>query len=255
MSNVDTQRVVVITGAAQGIGKAIAERLTADDRRMVLIDRNEAVKETAAGLRAASAEGVISDLSQPQELVQTLARIRETYGRCDILVNNAGINPKSPDGTAARMFNTSLEAWEQVLTVNLTATFLTSQWALEMMKEQGWGRIVNMASRAGRIYSAAAGPHYSASKAGIIALTRAIAGEGGPYGITANSVAPGRIATPLTMRTGAGTEAAMQKFLSDTPVGRVGEAWEVAAAVAYLASDDAAFVTGAVIDINGGSFG
>lgn len=245
--------VVVITGAAQGIGAAVARRLARPDRHLVLIDRSSGV-ENLAGELDAKVSTHQCDLGDDDAFTALIADLR-SLERCDVLVNNAGINPKNPDGSAQRIADMSLESWRKVLDVNLTATFRLSQWALHAMSTTGWGRIVNISSRGGRVYSPAAGPHYAASKAGMIGFTRALAGEGGPLGVTANCVAPGRIATPLTRSAGTGSDEARARFLRETPVGRVGEADEVASTVEYLISDGAAFITGAVIDVNGGSFG
>jgi len=253
--SVTTQKVVVITGAAQGIGRACAEAFADRKYRLVLIDRLDTVHQVGGEIGAHDALSYAVDLSDAKGVEALTSEIDGAAGGVDILVNNAGINPKSTDGTAARVSNTTLDEWNRVLATNLTSAFLLSKWALSSMKERAWGRIVNISSRGGRVYSPAAGAHYAASKAALIGFNRALAGEGGPLGITANCVAPGRIDTPLTASAGAGSDEMRSRFLQETPVGRVGTADEIAAAVKFLASDGAAFITGAVIDVNGGSFG
>jgi 3-oxoacyl-[acyl-carrier protein] reductase len=249
-------KVAVVTGAAQGLGAAIADGLASPDRTLVLLDRSPGVKEVADRLSAKSgrAVGHIVDLADGSAITELTRNLTNGYGRCDILVNNAGISPKASDGTRLDLADIPVEQWEQVLAVNLTAAFRLCAWALPLMKAQGWGRIVNMSSRAGRMYVPQAGAHYAATKAALIGFTRTVAGEGGPFGITANCVAPGRIETPLTTEDPSAA-ALGATFKSQTPAGRVGKPAEVAAAVNYLVSDAAGFVTGAVIDINGGVIG
>lgn len=251
-----TNRVAVVTGAAGGIGAAVARRLAAGGHDLVLVDRDRAVHDVAAKLAGdgRSAAAFVADLGDPEEVARAAKDVEVRYGRCDVLVNNAGIHPKHSDGSHYRIAQIDLTQWERVMAVNLTAPYLLSAWALGLMTSNGWGRIVNVSSRAGRIYSDVAGAHYSASKAGLIGFTRVLAGEGGPFGVTANCVAPGRVRTPLSDQGGVSL-GLHDRFASAVPVGRIGTATELAAAVAFLVSDDAGFVTGAVLDVNGGQFG
>jgi 3-oxoacyl-[acyl-carrier protein] reductase len=249
-------KVAVVTGAAQGLGAAIANGLTSPGTTMVLLDRSPNVKEVARNLSGNSrnAVGHVIDLADGAAITELTQNLMNEYGRCDILVNNAALSPKASDGTRLDLADIPVEQWERVLAVNLTAAFRLCAWAFPLMKAQGWGRIVNMSSRAGRMFVPQAGAHYAATKAALIGFTRTVAGEGGPFGITANCIAPGRIETPLTADNP--SAAAMgATFKDQTPVGRMGTPAEVAAAVNYLVSDAAGFVTGAVIDINGGVIG
>ena len=181
-----TGRVAIVTGAAQGIGSAIAERLARDDVRLVLVDLKpqpvfELVERLlAGGARAAALPG---DVSRPDIAARAAALAQELFGGVDILVNNAGISPKH-DGAKATLLNMSLDEWRRVLDVNLTATFLFCKAWLPSMQAKSWGRIVNMSSLAGRTRSDVPGVHYGATKSGIIGFSRLLANEVGPQGVT-----------------------------------------------------------------------
>jgi 3-oxoacyl-[acyl-carrier protein] reductase len=255
MSESDTGKIAVVTGAASGIGLATAQRLSRDGHTVAIIDRSEHANEVAAGL-GRNAAGFVGDLSSPDEIQRLTEEIGDAFGGVDILVNNAGIHPKRADGSHYPIPEISLEQWNLVMAVNLTATFLLSKWAMGAMKDRGWGRIVNVSSRAGRMYSSVAGAQYSASKAAVIGFTRNLAGECGPHNITANTVAPGRIKTPLSDVSGLSSSQNLHEvFASTVPLGRVGGSDELASVVSFLASEDASFITGAVIDVNGGIYG
>jgi 3-oxoacyl-[acyl-carrier protein] reductase len=167
-------------------------------------------------------------------------------------VNNAGAHPKHDDGSKFTITEMSLEQWEEVFAGNLTAPFLLSAWAFKLMKAHGWGRIINISSRAGRMYSDMAGAHYTAAKTALIGFTRVLAGESAPFNITANCVAPGAVKTGMWSEHSDAFQAELAKL---APMGRYGRPDEIASAVAYLASEAASFITGAVIDANGGVFG
>ena len=245
-------RVAVITGAASGIGLAIARAFLSGGDAVMLADRDPRVNDIVAALRSqgrlASARQV--DLSDPAEAV-ALARAAETeLGACDVLINNAGISPKR-NGLPPSPFDIGVEDWELTLRTNLTTPFVLCRELLPGMVARRFGRVVNIASRAGRTGVLTGGLPYAASKAGLIGMTRALALQCAAQGITANSIAPGWVETPLTGRT---PPAAAAKALQAIPLGRVAQPDEIAGIVAFLCSADAAYITGAVIDANGGSF-
>lgn len=251
-------RTTVITGAASGLGLAIARRLADEQHTLVLVDRSEAVHETAEALAgsAAGARGIRADLADRASIADLTETVTRECGGVDILVNNAGVHPKREDGSHYPVPDITQDQWDLVMAINLTAPFLLSQWALGSMKERGWGRIVNISSRAGRVYSDVAGAHYSASKAAIIGLTRSLAGDGGGFGVTVNTVAPGRIKTPLSDLGGeSGSLNLHERFAASVPLRRIGQPEEIAATVEFLISDGSSFITGAVLDVNGGTFG
>ncbi|EPX75820.1 SDR family NAD(P)-dependent oxidoreductase [Salipiger mucosus] len=247
MASTDT-RVALITGGAQGLGLAIAERLSRH-ARCVLLDMHPEVAEVAASLPG-GAMGLRADVSDEAGIAAAIARVEQECGRLDILVNNAGIHPYGSVEDIAQFDSVSLEDWQRLLQINLTGMFIVTKAALPLMRRGGWGRIVNMSSRTGRTYTGTASIAYATAKAGVIALTRQTAGIEGPNGITANCIAPGSVRTPLTSREG---EEGIARRAARTVVGRIGEPSDVAATVAFLASEDAGYITGATIDVNGGS--
>jgi 3-oxoacyl-[acyl-carrier protein] reductase len=246
------QRTAVITGAASGIGLSVSGRLARADMHVLLVDRSPAVQEVARELSASGAKATafVADLGYVDQVLEVAQRVKNQVDVCDVLVNNAGVHPKK-NGRVVSLDETTLEDWDTVIRINLTAPFLLCQRFVPAMKEQGWGRIINITSRAGRTYSDRAGTSYSASKSGLIGLTRKIAGDYAPHGITANCVAPGQVETPLAR---ASTSAVLDAAARATPMGRLGTADEIASVVEYLASDAAAFMTGVVVDVNGGIF-
>jgi len=239
-----TGRVALVTGAWRGLGRAAAERLHA---RGALVAVNVRDAERAAELARDIGErafGVAGDVAQsgvPERIVQqTLDR----FGRLDILVNNAAL------ALSTRFHDLTAEEWRQAVEVNLTAPFLFIKAALPTMKAQQFGRIINISSSAGRMVSTLGGAHYTASKAGLLGLTRAAAKELGKYGITVNAVCPGMIDTELT-REHADAEL-RDRLAASYPVPRLGTAEEVADLICFAASDAAGYITGASFDINGG---
>jgi 3-oxoacyl-[acyl-carrier protein] reductase len=246
-------RVALITGAAGGLGSAAAERLAEDGFHLVLVDREPAVHALAERLAAngRAAEALQVDLTDPAAIAALVDAVASRHGRCDVLLNNAGIHPVGSGADATDLERTTLAEWQAALTVNLTAPFLLCQAVFPLMKRQGRGRIINVASRAGRTFIPGTAVHYSASKAGLIGLTRTVAEKGAAHAITCNAVAPGRFPTPLADTMPADAIAASLKRI---PLGRIGEPQEFAAVVSFLAGEAAGYITGAVIDVNGGAF-
>ena len=240
-------RVAFVTGASRGIGRAIALQLCRAGFEIVVaspeLENNEAV---ACEIRACNAEAVTLnlDVTSPESVKEGFAKILKDKTRIDVLVNNAGI---ARDGLAVRMKPAD---WELVLKVNLEGAFLCSQQALPGMMRNRWGRIVNISSVVGQAGSVGQA-NYAASKAGLIGLTKALAQEMGSRGITVNAVAPGYIETDMTKVL---PEAVKQKYLASIPLGRAGTMEDVAAAVKFLVSDDASYITGHVLAVNGGMY-
>lgn len=240
-------KVAVVTGAAQGIGRAVAERLAATGHRVALLDVNaDAVEALARELPGSLA--VRCDVADVASVEACAQRIAGEWGHVDILINNAGISP-SHGGRSLPVEETDLDEWHRVIAVNLTGTFLMCRSLLPIMKPRGWGRIVNFSSQGGRTRSRLSGAHYGATKAGVIGFTRVLAGQVGAHGITANCIAPGRIVTPQSESFGD-----KSTYVDDIPAGRLGETDDIVAGVEYLISDRASFVTGTVLDVNGGFY-
>jgi len=238
-------KVALVTGASRGIGRVIAETLSEAGAIVILGARDagrlaEAVGEIAS--RSGQAEAVALDVADKASVEMVMAGLLAKHGRIDILVNNAGI---TRDNLLLRM---KADEWNDVLATNLTGTFLCTQAAMKPMLKQRSGRIVNVTSVVG-LTGNAGQANYAASKAGLLGFTKSVAREVASRGITVNAVAPGFIETDMTA---AMTEKAREAVLSAIPLGRVGAARDVAAAVAFLASDDAGYVTGQVLAVDGG---
>ncbi len=239
-------KVALITGGAQGIGLAIARHLAAQGADLALADINQAlVSESATALAGATGRQVLAlkmDVSSYPDAEDGVKKTVDKYGRLDILVNNAGI---TRDGLLMRMSDAD---WDLVLAINLKGTFNCTKAVTRVLLKQRSGRIINIASVVGLIGNAGQA-NYSASKAGVIGLTKTTARELASRGITVNAVAPGFIQTAMT---DALTQEARASLQNQIPLGRLGQPEDVARAVAYLASDEAAYVTGQVLAVDGG---
>ena len=251
MSNTD--KVALVTGAARGIGAAVAAKLAALGHPVVLADVIGEVEATAAALRAAGhqARAITLDVADEAAVAAMPAVLGDWWERLGIVVNNAGISPKGPDGRARKVREMPAEEWRRVLAVNLTGAFLVSQACIPPLRARHWGRIIMMTSQAARAKSQIAGAHYAAAKTGLMGFARSLAVELGPDGITVNSIAPGRIDTPMARGAAAGANEA---FAANIPLGRVGTPEDVAEVAGFLASDAAAYLTGATLDVGGGSY-
>ena len=237
-------RVAILTGAWRGLGRAAAERLHERGASVAVNVRDAERAESLAqslGERALAVPGDIAAPGVPEEIVR---RTLERFGRVDILVNNAA------SARSTRFGDLSADEWRQALEVNMTAPFLFIKAALPAMKAQRYGRIINISSSAGRMVSTLGGAHYTASKTGLLGLTRAAAKELGAFGITVNAVCPGMIDTELT-REHASPEL-LERLAASYPVPRIGTAREVADLICFAASEAAGYITGASFDINGG---
>lgn len=241
-------KVALITGASRGIGKGIAlafAKCGADIVINYLYDHDEAQEVideiTAMGRKAVKFMADVTDENMVKEMY---AFVKNEFGRLDILVNNAGISQ------AKDIFEMELEDWNKVMTVNLTSAFLCSKYAMEIMKNQKFGRIISMASQAGERGALFGHVHYAASKSGVMALSKTLARTAAPYGITVNCIAPGVIFTDFTRAVH--TDDEVEALEKSIPLG-LGNPDDVSAAAVYLASDEARYVTGATLDVNGGS--
>jgi 3-oxoacyl-[acyl-carrier protein] reductase len=234
-------RVALVTGGSRGIGRATALALAADGHRVAI---TYAANAEAAEKLAADIGGLALKLevTEPQSIDAAFSAIEQAWGRVEVLVNNAGI---TADGLAMRM---DALQWQRVIDANLTGTFNVMQRALPGMVRQRFGRIVNVGSTAG-LSGSAGQVNYSAAKAGLVGLSRSIARELASRSITCNVVAPGPIATDMTAALSPERQA---ELAEQVPVGRMGTPEEVAAVVAFLCSDQAAYVTGAVVPVDGG---
>jgi 3-oxoacyl-[acyl-carrier protein] reductase len=245
-----TQQVAVVTGAGGGIGAATARRLADEGAAVVLVDREEAAEQVASAIDAAGghASTIAADVADASQVERVIEHVVERHGRLDVLVNNAGITRDN------LLFKLTEDDWDQVIDVNLKSVFLCSRAAQRVMVEAKRGAIVSLSSRSALGNRGQA--NYSAAKAGIRGLTATMAIELGPFGVRANAVAPGYIATAMTAatarRVGVDPAEHQQQAAARTPLRRVGQPEEVASVIAFLASDDAAYVTGQTIEINGG---
>lgn len=247
-------RVVIVTGSSRGIGRATAKVLAERGAHVVVNGRDGAALEGTLGLlRGIGGEhhGVIADMGDaagPRRLVQeTLVR----FGRVDALINNAGGEERT-----LGVEDVDEATWDRIVGVNLKGAFLCAQAVIGPMKKQRKGAIVNVSSQGGRAFSQFGNVPYAAAKAGILGLTRQLAWELGPHGISVNAVAPGHVLSSdwRAKRWAAATPSQREDYVKKVPIGRPGEVEEIAAAIAFLASDEASYITGATLDVNGGRF-
>jgi len=240
-------KVAVVTGGGRGIGRGVATQLAKAGAHVIVADvdakiaKDTAEKLTEAYVRALPCVVNVTDEKSAASMVRLTL---ETFGRLDILVNNAGIMFRT------RLMKVPLDEWENTIRVNLTGPFICTMAVLPTMKKQGFGRIVNISSSAGRSVSTLGGVHYTASKAGLLGLTRAVAKEAARFGITVNAVCPGLIDTPMVRETT--TKDELRMFLSTLPISRIGAPEEIGDLVVFLCSEKSAYITGTSIDINGG---
>lgn len=249
-------QVAVITGAANGIGKACAERFAQEGANVVCLDMAESLNKAVAeacrqfGVEALAIQCDVTDKENIQAVVDT---ILEKWGRIDVLVASAGIYTGSP------LAEVSLPQWQRTIDINLTGVFLTNQVVVPVMMEQKHGSIINLSSMAGKT-SWPASAEYSASKSGVIGLTRSVAMELAPYGATANAVCPGNTLTDMVrnvaQKVGALDGLSGEEWLAsraeDCPMKRLAEPWEIAGVIAFLASEDSRYLTGQAIEVDGG---
>jgi 3-oxoacyl-[acyl-carrier protein] reductase len=234
-------RHAVVTGGASGIGLAIAERLAASGATITIWDRDPgAARKTAAGL---SCEGIAVDVADMAAVTRAVAETLKLAPGIDILVNNAGIT-----GPNEKVWDYPVEAWNEVFAVNLNGVFHCCRAIVPHMRQRDYGRIVNIASVAGKDGNPNASA-YSASKAAVIALTKSLGKEVADTGIRVNCVTPAAVRTPIFAQM---TQSHIDYMLSKIPIGRFGETHEIAALVAWLASEECSFSTGAVFDLSGG---
>lgn len=241
------KKTALVTGASRGIGKACAKALSAEGYRTIVAARSaERLEQVATEIRAAGSETYVIevDLASSESIAAGFGKAAKEFGRIDILVNNAGI---TKDGLAVRMNKSD---WETVLNTNLSGAFFAIQQVLPAMMRERWGRIVNISSVVGEMGNPGQA-NYVASKAGLIGLTKSLAQEMGSRNVTVNAVAPGFIETDMTHGL---SDELKQKMIEQTPLRRMGAPEDIAAAVKFLVSDEAAFITGHVLDVNGGIY-
>jgi NAD(P)-dependent dehydrogenase (short-subunit alcohol dehydrogenase family) len=239
-------KVAIVTGAGRGIGLGIALAFAQEGARVALCDVNRSHLESALTEiqpLGGVCLGFQMDVTSKEQVHRVVGEVLDQWGAIDILVNSAGIYEVLPAEEISE------EQWDRMLAVNLTGTFLCCQAVIPFMKRQGTGRIVSIASSAGKTGGTLAGAHYSVSKAGVICLAKQLARELGPHGITVNAIAPGRIDTPMIH---IASDEENEAFRLRTPLGRLGTAEDVAHAAVFLASDEASFITGEIVDVNGG---
>jgi 3-oxoacyl-[acyl-carrier protein] reductase len=236
-------RVAIVTGGARGIGAAIARAFAEEGARVAVADVDLTAAQDTAEHALSDRLAIEVDVAHQEMVASMVARAQAALGPVDILVNNAGVCPLTDfeeiDGAE----------WDRVLEVNLKGAFLCSRAVVGGMRERGWGRIINISSVAGKMGGVMVGAHYAASKAGLLALTWCLARSYASHGITANAITPATVDTDLTR---SWSDEKRSSLIDSIPMGRLGQPEDVAAAAVYLASDAASYVTGEVLDVNGG---
>jgi NAD(P)-dependent dehydrogenase (short-subunit alcohol dehydrogenase family) len=242
-------RVVVITGAGSGLGLASARRMAAEGARIVAVDIDAATGELAA--KETGGEFVAADVANEDQVRDLFDGIANRYGRVDVAFNNAGISPPDDDS----ILTTSLEAWRRVQEINLTSVYLCCKYVLPHMQRQQKGSIINTASFVAVLGAATSQISYTASKGGVLAMSRELGVQFAREGIRVNALCPGPINTPLLRELFAKDPERAARRLVHVPMGRFGEPEEIAAAVAFLASDDSSFITASQFLVDGGITG
>jgi 3-oxoacyl-[acyl-carrier protein] reductase len=240
-------RVAVITGAGQGMGRAVAERFAAEGARLVVLDvRDDAVQALATALTARGTEACARavDISDGKQVVASIDAVLTEFGQIDVLINAAGILHPT------RFDEMTIAEWDRVIGINLRGTFLLMHAVYPHMKARSRGSIVNFSSTAGLTVSTLGGAHYTASKHGVMGLTKALAKEGGPFGVRVNAVCPGLIDTAMVRATI--PPERIRRYEAAFPINRLGTPEEVAELVLFLASDRSSYITGVALNISGG---
>ena len=240
-------RVAIVTGGARGIGKAIALAFVGEGAKVALVDVDKEKLEILKNEIEKKKGKVITisrDITKSSEVTVMVDQVRKTFGRVDILVNNAGIIRRGTIETVTE------EDWDRVIEVNLKGTFNCCKAVVETMKSQRYGKIVNISSIAGKLGDITSAPGYGTSKAGIDALTKTLARQLAPYGVNVNAVSPHAIETEMSAQW---SEERRKEIIASIPLGRLGKPDDVAEAVLFLASDSASFITGEILDVNGGA--
>lgn len=248
-----SDKVSIVTGGGKGIGKCTAQLFAEEGAKVIVVDIDiVSAEETVQELLKSNPDVVAlkADLTDSSQVEDMIAKVIDNFGRIDILVNNAGGNL----GTSISLEEMREEEWNRVIDINLKSTFLCTREVIRWMKRYG-GKIVNVSSIAARRRSKTTGPQYSSAKAAIIGFTRQVAWELGKYGINVNAIAPGPTLTSSFKRVWEGMkEADKNMILSEISLGRLSEVVDQARVILFLCSDDASYITGVTIDVNGGAF-
>ena len=241
---IDEQKLALVTGASGVLGLATTKALIEEGYRVIMVDLHQEKLEIQADAFGGAAFPVGLDISKPEQVKSVCKKIRQHQGEVSVLANNAGLLSNS------KLSDTDDDEWRKLLSVNLDGAFYLCREWLDGMKERGWGRIINISSLAMKTGGLTAGTSYTTSKGGLTALTLSIAREAAPHGVTANGIAPAYIKTPMITEFLSAEQ--QQNLLEQIPVGRFCEAEEVAHVVSFLVSPLSGFITGEIIDINGG---